>query len=77
VKEKDLHAVNLLEEYLAAIEKEKQDNEASPGDQAKGRRGARATLPATPPVGHRSNSNPNWSPFEFQPRLTDLIRARV
>jgi len=43
VKEKDLHAANLLEEYLTAIEKEKQDNKASPGDQAKGRRGARAT----------------------------------
>ena len=59
VKEKDLHTANLLEEYLAAIEKEKHDNEASPGDQAKGRRGIRATLPATPPVGQRSNSNPD------------------
>jgi len=27
VKEKDLHAADLLEEYLAAIEKEEQDNE--------------------------------------------------
>ena len=39
--------------------------------------GARATLPATQPVGQRSNSNPNWSAFEFQPRLSDSIRARV
>jgi len=59
VKEKDLHAADLLEEYLAAIEKKEQDNEAPPRDQAKGRRGARATLSATPPVGQRSNFNPN------------------
>ena len=26
---------------------------------------ARATLPATPPVGQRSNSNPKWLAFEF------------
>ena len=37
----------------------------------------RATLPATQPVGQRSNSNPNWSAFKFQPRLSDSIRARV
>ena len=33
---------------------------------------ARATLPATPPVGQRSNSNPNWSAFEFQPQLVTV-----
>ena len=38
---------------------------------------ARATLPATQPVGQPSNSNPNWSAFEFQPRLSDSIGARV
>jgi len=59
VKERDLHAIDLLEEYLATIEEEEQDNEAPLRDQAKGRRGARATLPATPPVGQRSNSNSN------------------
>ena len=59
VRENDLHVANLLEEYLAAIEKEEQDNEAPPRNQAKGRRGARATLPAIQPVGQRSNFNPD------------------
>jgi len=68
VKEKDLHAADLIEEYSAAIEEEEQDNEAPPGNQAKGRRGARATLPAIPPLvsvriptptGQRSNFNPD------------------
>ena len=58
-KEKDLHAADLLEEYLAAIEEEEQDNEAPPEGQGKGRRGARATSPAISPVGQRSNFNPD------------------
>ena len=57
VKEEDLHVADLIEEYSAAIEEEEQDNEAPPGDQAKGRRGARATSPATSPVVQRSNFN--------------------
>jgi len=54
MKEKDLHAMDLLKEYFAAIEKEQQDNEAPPRNQAKGRRGARAT---SSPVGQNSNFN--------------------
>ena len=59
VKEKDLHATDLLEEYLAVIEKEEQNNEAPLGDQAKGRRDTRAKLPATSPIGQHSNFNPD------------------